>query len=294
MPTSRCASTAPAASAGRARPSPSGGSSCTTPTLPTASGIRPRRVRAIYEFHAVERGWGDIGYHLLIDEAGTVYEGRAGTADVLDGGPAVVGGHVYGHNGGTLGIALLGTLIERPPSPRAWRALVTVMAWLARRHDLDPLGKRRCLPHDLRPPRSDCDALSRRGVLRAARGAARAGGRHGAWRGRMSRPRLAVPGRHPRRCRPAAGVARRGPAARGRDPGTGRGQLGRQRRAARARAAGPDAAARRAERGGDACAGGQPSARRGRPPGAGVAAVARRGRARGTERCRGAARLPGA
>ena len=80
----------------------------------------------------------------------------------------------------------------------------------------------------------------------------------------MSRSRLAVPCRHPGRCRPAAGVARRGPAARGRDPGTGRGQLGRQRRAARARAAGPDATARRAERGGDACVGGQPSARRGR------------------------------
>ena len=104
------------------------------------------RVKAIYEFHAVERGWGDIGYHLLIDEAGTVYEGRAGTADVFDGGPAVVGGHVHGHNGGTLGIALLGTLIERPPSPRAWRSLVTVMAWLARRHDLDPLGNGGAFP----------------------------------------------------------------------------------------------------------------------------------------------------
>jgi hypothetical protein len=100
------------------------------------------RVRAIYEFHAVERGWGDIGYHLLIDEAGTVYEGRAGTAETLAGGPAVVGGHVYGHNGGTVGIALLGTLIARPPSPRAGAALVAVMAWLAYQHDLDPLGAR--------------------------------------------------------------------------------------------------------------------------------------------------------
>jgi len=94
----------------------------------------------------VRRGWGDIGYHLVIDEAGTVYEGRTGTAAVLDGGPAVVGGHVYGHNRGTLGIALLGTLNERPPSPPAWTALVAVMAWLAHRHDLDPLGVRDAVP----------------------------------------------------------------------------------------------------------------------------------------------------
>jgi hypothetical protein len=100
------------------------------------------RIRAIYAFHALHRGWGDIGYHLLIDEAGSVYEGRTGTASVLDGGPAVVGGHVYGHNRGTLGIALLGTLTDRPPSPPAWSALVAVMAWLAHRHALDPLGVR--------------------------------------------------------------------------------------------------------------------------------------------------------
>lgn len=99
------------------------------------------RVRTIYRFHALERGWGDIGYHLLIDESGTIYEGRAGTAGLLDGGPAVIGGHVYGHNGGTAGIALLGTLIERPPSRRAWSALVATLAWLAHRHELDPLGE---------------------------------------------------------------------------------------------------------------------------------------------------------
>ena len=35
-----------------------------------------RTVRAIYRYHAVDRGWGDIGYNFLIDGAGTVYEGR--------------------------------------------------------------------------------------------------------------------------------------------------------------------------------------------------------------------------
>ena len=146
MPTSRCASTAPAASAGRARPSPSGGSCCTTPALPTASGTRPRGSRRSTSSTPWNAAGETSATTSSIDEAGTVYEGRAGTADVFDGGPAVVGGHVHGHNGGTLGIALLGTLIERPPSPRAWRSLVTVMAWLARRHDLDPLGNGGAFP----------------------------------------------------------------------------------------------------------------------------------------------------
>src|SRR5690606_37712611 len=39
-------------------------------------------VRAIYYFQCVTEGWGDIGYHLLIDEAGLVYEGRASGSTV--------------------------------------------------------------------------------------------------------------------------------------------------------------------------------------------------------------------
>ena len=43
-------------------------------------------VRAIYYYHAVTLGWGDIGYNFLVDWQGNVYEGRFG-------GPNVVGGH---------------------------------------------------------------------------------------------------------------------------------------------------------------------------------------------------------
>jgi hypothetical protein len=102
-------------------------------------------VRAIYRYHTVDRGWGDIGYHYLIDESGRVYEGRwSGT----DGDPAhdssgnmVTAAHVGGFNSGNLGIALLGTLRTRPPTAAARATLESVLADLAGRHGLDPLSR---------------------------------------------------------------------------------------------------------------------------------------------------------
>ncbi|HCW31930.1 MAG: N-acetylmuramoyl-L-alanine amidase family 2 protein [Candidatus Peregrinibacteria bacterium GW2011_GWE2_39_6] len=58
-------------------------------------------VRAIYYYHAITRGWGDIGYNYLIDPEGNIYEGRYG-------GDGVVGGHSRGYNTGSIGIALIG------------------------------------------------------------------------------------------------------------------------------------------------------------------------------------------
>ena len=66
-------------------------------------------VRAIYYYHAIQRGWGDIGYNFLIDWNGNVYEGRYG-------GPTVVGGHALQYNWGSIGIALLGDFTKVAPS----------------------------------------------------------------------------------------------------------------------------------------------------------------------------------
>ena len=96
------------------------------------------RVRAIYEFHALERGWGDIGYHLLVDEAGNLYEGRSGAAGTLDAAPGVIGAHVYGHNAGTLGVALIGTLTDQRPTAPALATAVALLGALAYRHGIDP------------------------------------------------------------------------------------------------------------------------------------------------------------
>jgi len=45
------------------------------------------------------RGWGDCGYHIIIESDGGVYRGRADTT---------IGAHVAGHNTGNLGVCLIG------------------------------------------------------------------------------------------------------------------------------------------------------------------------------------------
>jgi hypothetical protein len=104
-------------------------------------------VRAIYRYHAVTQGWGDLGYNFLVDENGRVYEGRrardyAGAQvtgeDVR--GYGVTGAHTSGFNSGTVGVALLGTLTTRDAAPAARDALERVLAWKADAHSLDPRG----------------------------------------------------------------------------------------------------------------------------------------------------------
>jgi hypothetical protein len=112
----------------------------------------PATIRSIYHYHAVTQRWGDIGYNFLVDEAGRVYEGRySGPAgepnppvDPTPGEDAeangVTGGHAYGYNAGTVGIALLGTLSDGDAAAAARTALEESLAWGSERHGLDPLG----------------------------------------------------------------------------------------------------------------------------------------------------------
>ncbi|HVW66470.1 MAG TPA: N-acetylmuramoyl-L-alanine amidase [Candidatus Peribacteraceae bacterium] len=87
----------------------------------TRSGVD--EVRAIYQYQAIARGWGDIGYHYLIDQNGQIYEGKAG-------GLYVVGGHAYCNNIGTIGIVMLGNFDIEDPT----QAQVHSLQWLL--HDL--------------------------------------------------------------------------------------------------------------------------------------------------------------
>lgn len=108
-------------------------------------------VRAVYTYHAVTLGWGDIGYNALIDKWGNVYEGRHGrgsgsSREILS--PGVTAGHATSHNYGSTGIAMLGTYTKggeggRPGaslSTASRTSLVDLLAWEANRHDIGPEG----------------------------------------------------------------------------------------------------------------------------------------------------------
>lgn len=117
-------------------------------------------VRAIYEYHAVDNGWGDIGYHYLVDQYGVVYEGRySGTTstpcemggtgadfaheDATADADMVTAAHTGGNNSGNVGVALLGDFTYHPrhvntPTDAALGSLTDVLAEFSHRHGIDP------------------------------------------------------------------------------------------------------------------------------------------------------------
>lgn len=90
-------------------------------------------IRAIYYYHAVSRGWGDIGYNFIVAPDGTIYEGRAG-------GDGVVAGHASGYNTGSVGIALLGNYEEEAIPEDMMQGLTALIYEKAQLHDIDPDG----------------------------------------------------------------------------------------------------------------------------------------------------------
>ncbi|MEU8615320.1 N-acetylmuramoyl-L-alanine amidase, partial [Actinoplanes sp. NPDC048791] len=100
------------------------------------------RMRSIYRYQAVDLGYGDFGYHFLIDEAGRIYEGRWSGGDVLpgfdSGGWMVNASHVGGYNAGNVGIVLLGNFMQREPTAAARHTLTLLLAVLAGWCRIDP------------------------------------------------------------------------------------------------------------------------------------------------------------
>jgi hypothetical protein len=105
------------------------------------------QVRAIYAYHAQTLGWGDIGYNILVDRFGNIYEGRHGRGDgsareIL--GDDVVAGHVFAYNYGTTGIAAIGDS-QQGTWNRSWgdvglKAIEHAVAFECGRQYLDPEG----------------------------------------------------------------------------------------------------------------------------------------------------------
>jgi N-acetylmuramoyl-L-alanine amidase len=84
----------------------------------------PSVVLAICRYHRNSNGWDDIGYNMLVDKYGTLYEGRAGGLD-----QAVIGAQAQGFNSQTAGIANIGDHSAVPQTPEALTAMANYIRW---------------------------------------------------------------------------------------------------------------------------------------------------------------------
>lgn len=90
-------------------------------------------IRSIYYFHAVTRGWGDLGYHYLVDKYGNIWTGR-------QGGDHVVGGHAFGWNDGTFSVAAIGDQSTVAPTRQMQGAIANVIALRFKQLGIQPYG----------------------------------------------------------------------------------------------------------------------------------------------------------
>ena len=84
----------------------------------------PGMVLAICRFHRNGNGWNDLGYNLLVDRFGTVWEGRFGGVH-----EPVVGAQAQGWNSVSTGVAAIGDFGAGGLPDGALRSLARVLAW---------------------------------------------------------------------------------------------------------------------------------------------------------------------
>ncbi|WP_448627008.1 N-acetylmuramoyl-L-alanine amidase [Geodermatophilus sp. URMC 64] len=95
----------------------------------------PAMIRAMYSYHAVSRGWGDIGYNVLVDKFGRLWEGRYGGL-----ASTVIGAHAGGFNTGTFGVSMMGNYdVVDTPLPMI-DAVEAIIAWKFALYGVDPRG----------------------------------------------------------------------------------------------------------------------------------------------------------
>jgi hypothetical protein len=95
----------------------------------------PAVVRGIYSYHVQSLGWSDVGYNLLVDKYGRIYEGRFGGLD-----RGVVGAHAQGFNTGSVGVAVLGDYTGVNVPAAGQNAVAAVLAWKFKLHGINPRG----------------------------------------------------------------------------------------------------------------------------------------------------------
>ena len=121
-----------------------------------------QRLERIRHSHVNNHGWGDIGYHFVVDRAGRVWEAR----DLR-----YQGAHVSDHNKHNVGVMVLGNFQEQYPSQEQLRGLQQFLGKLMRRYNVAAsrvythreLGQTSCPGQHLQPK---LDAWRRNGRLR--------------------------------------------------------------------------------------------------------------------------------
>lgn len=93
----------------------------------------PGILRSLQAFHMVGRGWSDIGYNLVVDRYGRIWEGRDGSIDRLS-----IGAHSSGFNTSNVGIVILGDFSAGSPTNEALRGVADVIAWKFANYGVDP------------------------------------------------------------------------------------------------------------------------------------------------------------
>ena len=97
-----------------------------------AAGEVAGMIAAIQRYHMDSNGWSDIGYNFVVDRFGRAWDARQGGTH-----NAVIGGHAYGHNTATTGIAVLGDHQAAWPSGSAVEAVTALAAWKLDLHGCD-------------------------------------------------------------------------------------------------------------------------------------------------------------
>jgi hypothetical protein len=108
----------------------------TAGAVPSSPAQSAAVVRGIQAYHVRSNGWNDIGYNLLVDPFGQVFEGRAGGVT-----RNVIGAHAQGFNTGSVGVAVLGTYESSSLAPAARTALADVLAWRLDLAHVDPVSR---------------------------------------------------------------------------------------------------------------------------------------------------------
>ncbi len=93
------------------------------------------QLRGVYAYHTKSLGWSDIGYNLVVDRYGTIYEGRRGSVT-----QAIQGAHAGGFNRDTFGVSVMGNFVGVNPPSAVITALNKVIGWKLGQYGANPRG----------------------------------------------------------------------------------------------------------------------------------------------------------